>query len=401
MEHLRWKYAKEFGVEDKGLRNHQEDQMNNWWIAFYQGRIKLGEELITGAADFLNEFMREHLQSKVLDIAWELGFDQATKKYQLVLTPEDDLYLRPMVESLISRAPRLKNWSFFSYRQPINYSQSLVAVRLKSGESLLKIHFSGKPASENNIEISFYYPGIKTDEPLYNLVVNQAFFMLEALLGEEILDKWIGVIEVLELPENDQALLPLSDLKVYVDTQMVLIKNELPENPYYTFSEDSDWMLYELDPSEAEDYPRQQDLYIARTMNPDLWTNVQNGHPFYSENYSRLGEIFCYLKMDGNFSDEESFFELKTEIENQLNQALLDAGYGSVIGSGTGYRYQYIDLALYNFEAAVPLIQALTSALGTPRSTWLLFFDSTLEHEWIGMFENTPPPFFGSIVDEI
>jgi len=395
MEHLRWKYAKEFGAEDKGWRDHQEDQMNNWWIAFYQHQLELGQELKSGTADFLNQFMREHLQSKVIDIAWEIGFDHGTKKYQLVLTPEDSLHLRPMVDALISRAPRLKNWSFFTYRQPISHPESLKAVYLKSGEPLLELQFAGKSAAENNIEISFYYPGIKADESLYNLVVNQAFFMLEALLGEEILDKWIGVIEVLELPEDDQVLLPLSDLKAYVDTQMVLIKNELPEQPYYRFSEDSDWMLYELDPIEAEDYSRRQDLYIARTMNPDLWANVQNGQPFYSENYSRLGETFCYLKLDGNFSDEESFFELKTEIENQLNQALLDAGYGGVIGSGTGYRYQYIDLALHNFEAAVPLIQEVTTALGTPRSTWLLFFDTPLEYEWIGMFENTPPPFLG------
>ncbi len=396
MEHLRWKYAKEFGAEDNDLRDHQEDQMNNWWIAFYQHRLKLGEELKTGTADFLSQFMREHLQSKVLDIAWELGFDHATQKYQLVLTPEDDLHLRPTVESLISRAPQLENWSFFSYRQPVSHPESLKTVRLKSGEPLLELQFTGKLGSGNTIELSFFYPGIKADKPLYNLVVNQAFFMLEAILGEEILDKWIGMIEVLELPEDDQILLPVSDLKAYVDTQMMLIKNNLPEKPYYTFSENSDWMLYELDPSEAEDYSGRQDLYIARTMNTDLWINVQNGHPFYSENYSRFGETFCYLKMDGNFSDEESFFELKTEIENQLNQALLDTGYGSVIGSGTGYRYQYIDLALHNFVAAVPLIQKLTAELGTPRSTWLLFFDTPLEREWIGMFEHTPSPFFGS-----
>lgn len=395
MEQLRWKYAEEFGADDTALRDYWEDQMNNWWIAFYQHHAQLEAELKTGDDAFLSKFMAEHLQSKVVDIAWEFGFDKGTKKYQLVLTPEDDLELRPMIESLIARAPRLENWSFFSYRQPISYPDCEKTVPIKSGEPLLDLQFSGNPAAENNIEISFYYPGIEDDSSLYNLVVNQAFFALEALLGEEVLDKWIGVIEVLELPEDDRQLLPLADLRAYVDTQLTLLKKQLPDHPYYTFSEDSDWMLYELDPSEADDYPKQADLYIARTMNSKLWANIQNGLPFYSENYSRRGETFCYLKMDGNFSDEETFFELKTDIENQLNQALLEAGYGSVIGSGTGYRYQYIDLALHNFKAAVALIQQLTKELGTPRNTWLLFFDTPLSSEWIGIFENTPPPFLG------
>ncbi len=395
MEELRWKYAESFGAEDSALRNHWEDQMNNWWIAFYQHHEKLAKELKSGKADFLSQFMQEHLQSKVADVAWEFGFDTETKKYQLVLTPEDDLELRPLIDTLIARAPQLKDWVFYSYRQPISFAECQKTIIIKSGEPLLDLRFSGKQSVEHNLEISFYYPGITEDSSLYNLAVNQAFFTLEAILGEEVLNKWIGVIEVLEMPEDDRQLLPLSDLKTYVDTQQVLIKNQLPDHPYYTFSEDGDWTLFELEPTEAEDYPQQQDLYIARTMNADLWTNVQKGHPFYSENYSRLGETFCYLKMDGNFTHEETFFELKTEIENQLNQALLDHKFGSVIGSGTGYRYQYIDLALHNFEEAIPLIQSLTTQLGTPRSTWLLFFETPLKNEWIGMFENTPPPFLG------
>jgi len=393
MEQLRWKYADEYGVEDNALRNTWEDQMNNWWIIFYQHHEVLAGEIRIGKKELLARFMSTHLQSSVIDIAWEFGYDNLTGAYELVLTPEDDLKLRPLVEALIDRAPRLENWSFFSYRQPISYPDCKKVILSKSGEPLLNLQFTGNPATENNIEITFYYPGIDQDSALYNLVVNQAFFTLEALLGEEILDKWIGVIDVLVLPEEDRQLLPLADLKAYVDTQLVLLKNQLPDQPYYTFSEDSDWILYELEPTESEDYPHQQDLYIARTMNATLWTNVQKGYPFYSENYSRLGETFCYIKMDGHFTDEEAFFELKTEIEAQLNQALLDAGFGSVIGSGTGYRYQYIDLALHDLKAAIPLIQRLTTQLGTPRSTWLLFFDTPLSNEWIGMFENTPPPF--------
>jgi len=395
MEHIRWKFAEEFGVEDSALRDQWVDQMNNWWIAFYQQHEQLSAKFKEGNTEFLSEFMQENLQSKVIDIAWEFSYDDDKKKNQLILTPEDDFYLRPLVESLINRAPQLKNWLFFSYRQPISYLDCQKTVQVKSGEPLLDLRFSGKTSPKNNIVITFYYSGINQDASLYNIAVNQAFFTLEALLGEEVLDKWIGGIEVLELPEDDQQLLPLADLKPYVDTQIVLLKNQLPDKPYYTFSEESDWVVYELEPVEEDDYPHQQDLYIARTMDVELWTNIQKGYSFYSENFSRRGEVFCYLKMDGNFVDEETFFELKTDIENELNQALLNASYGSVIGSGTGYRYQYIDLALHNFKEAVPLIQELTTKLGTPRSTWLLFFDTPLKNEWIGMFEHTPPPFMG------
>ena len=71
---------------------------------------------------------------------------------------------------------------------------------------------------------------------------------------------------------------------------------------------------------------------------------------------------------------------------------LIPARAGCVIGGGTGLRYSYIDLALADVDAAIPLITRRLRAGKIPRRTWLLFFDAPLAHEWIGIYGDTPVP---------
>jgi hypothetical protein len=65
---------------------------------------------------------------------------------------------------------------------------------------------------------------------------------------------------------------------------------------------------------------------------------------------------------------------------------------GCVIGGGTGLRYSYIDLALANVYAALPLIKTRLRAGNINRRSWLLFFDATLAEEWIGIYDDSPAP---------
>lgn len=152
-----------------------------------------------------------------------------------------------------------------------------------------------------------------------------------------------------------------------------------------------DGIVLELTPEEKSDYRRQDDLLVGTTAFLPMWQRAHSELPFASERFSRCGETFCYLKMDGGEGLDPQGFADRGEIEDALENALAK-DLGAVIGGGTGLRYSYVDLALLDVKKAVPAIREALRAGRLPKRSWLLFHDSALEAEWIGIWDDSPPP---------
>ena len=63
-----------------------------------------------------------------------------------------------------------------------------------------------------------------------------------------------------------------------------------------------------------------------------------------------------------------------------------------MFGSGQGMRYWYVDLALLDVDASISAIQSALTAGNIPFRTWVLFYDREWADEWVGMYDETPPP---------
>ncbi len=148
------------------------------------------------------------------------------------------------------------------------------------------------------------------------------------------------------------------------------------------------WTIFKLDPPKADDYAGQDDLFFYSSIVPHAWQAT--GRRFRSERFSR-SETFVYLKLDGRDAAMEGFPD-KGAIEDAINDVLLEPDLGMVCGTGTGYRYSYLDLALTDVDAAVPLITDVLRKGDIVRNSWLLFHDSELADEWIGVWPETPTP---------
>jgi hypothetical protein len=96
--------------------------------------------------------------------------------------------------------------------------------------------------------------------------------------------------------------------------------------------------------------------------------------------------------MDGSEGLDDGGFGDKAEIEDALDAALRPRGLGCVVGGGTGLRYSYIDLALTDLGSAVAVVREVLRAGRLTRRSWLLFYDSEWAHEWLGVWEDSPPP---------
>jgi hypothetical protein len=187
-------------------------------------------------------------------------------------------------------------------------------------------------------------------------------------------------------------LVRLDRLKETLDALIDSIREQLPPCPNHEWVEGAEWTTWELTPEQADDYVEQRDLFVGKSANPSLWTAAHSGGLFFSERFSRCGETFCYFKLDGSQGLGEEGFTDKSEMEDALDAVLKPDGLGCYFGGGTGLRYSYIDLGLTNVNKGIQVIRQRMQAGNVPKRSWILFFDSDLAAEWVGVYDDSPPP---------
>jgi hypothetical protein len=150
--------------------------------------------------------------------------------------------------------------------------------------------------------------------------------------------------------------------------------------------------IFRLAPKHSDDYPRRLDLLAASSYAfSRMWQASDDTSDFSSNRYSNDAEVLCYLKVDGV---EGSAYSDRLKLESGLAESLVPQKLGSVVGGGTGIRYAYVDLALklQTIDESVSAIRDLAKSARLPKRSWILFFDAAWQHEWIGLFEDTPAP---------
>lgn len=382
---MRWEFLDPPTSEDTRRRARTVAAIDRWWAAFRDHAPRLGKAFRRADDIDVPAFMNEHLQAVDPRLMWEFGPAVRSKGHRLVITPEMDRTLRPMVATLLAEAPALEGWEFYPYRLA-DPQDALAMVEARTGRRPTDLRGRASLGEGHRIDLTFMEPD-RGDE---GEVRNAGFIATETLLGEEVLDTWIGAIDAAEDDGGEWLTLPALAAKVEELRQAVL--DDLPQAPCYSFVNESAWTMLQLKPTEAEDYPAQHDLFVAKTIDLELWRAAHAGGVFSSSRFSRVGETFCYLKLDGHEGLAESRFEDKAQLEDALDAALGPAELGAFVGGGTGLRYSYIDLALTDVRRGIDLVRRVLRAGDAPRRSWLLFFDDVWHDEWVGIHDDTPPP---------
>jgi hypothetical protein len=383
---MRWKFVDPHDAAEAAARRELTGRIDEWWQAF-RSRMSDLEALFHRRKQWdLPKWMQRSLGAVHPKLMWEFG--AAEHGHYLVVTPEAERSLRPLVEVMLERAPRLKGWTFRAYRQPEPIDVVAQTIEARAGAALCPLRAQARLDEQGLIDLSYRLPTEAEDE---QQALHVAFVASEGLLGEEVLDKWIGSMETVD-DEGEGRWLPLERLRPTVESLIDSVRDQLPDRPFFQLDEEPSGALLELKPTRAKDYLFRYDLITAATQLLPMWQSAHSGRPFYSERFSRCGERFCYLKLEGLGGARKSAVDDRAALEEDVDAALREAEIGGVVGGGTGLRYGYIDLALTNVDQAAEAIRRVLRKRRVSKRTWLLFFDCEWEREWIGVWDDAPPP---------
>jgi hypothetical protein len=400
---MRWRFIDPTNREEVEAREAVVARIDAWWAAFTAKTEQITALFKQQVEWDLPGWMIEHLDRISEGLRWEFGPGVRRDGHRLVITPESRQPLRPLVTTILERAPDLPGWEFFDARlaESLKAAKQLVEARVHVDISDFQVRVAR--GGDHRIDLCYTAPAISNSED--QTAAHAAFVATESLLGEKLLDRWIGAIEVSPAAKKNwlrsvlrssapkpRGVIGLERLKDTVEAVVGSIRDQLPEQPCYEWTENADWTLWKLEPEKQDDYCRQDDLLIGKSPNPEFWTAAASRTAFYSERFSRCGETFCYLKLDGSEGLEGEKFADKAEIEDALDAVLKPAKLGCQVGGGTGLRYSYIDLALVDLEAGIEAVRKRLQAGNVPRRSWIQFFDADLAAEWVGVYDDSPQP---------
>lgn len=391
---MRWRFPEHLTAEEVAQRAATVARIDTWWAAFSDQSEQLSATFRREAAVDVPAFMAASLNAMHAQLCWEFGPALNGQGHRLVITPEHQKDLRPLVDTLIARAPTLPGWEFLAYRppEPITVVDPTLAGRASG--TAKELTFLAQQSDDGRINLQFSGSG-SLAEPERTRAA--AFVAVETLLGEEVLDHWIGGIDVRPPPSWLDRLLnrgggaPLSDLSATVQALIAARHAALPDAPYADAVVSATYSLLKLQPAAAPDYGKQADLFVAKTPSVELF-NATRSDGFFSGRFSKRDELFCCLKVDGSEGLDDKGFADKAEIEDAMDDLLRPAGLGCFIGGGTGRRYSYVDLVLTDVERALPLVVERLRAGRVPRRSWIQFFDADLRGEWVGIYPESPLP---------
>jgi hypothetical protein len=397
---MRWAFADEHDTEERSRRDEVCSRIDGWWAAFSQRASEIVGLFKRTVPEWdLPTFMREHLGAIHPRLMWEFGPGRPDG-HRLVITPEGERHLLPLVRELLRRAPQLQGWEFLDHRPADPEELARLTIEGRTGASLEAVRFELSRGEHHLIDLTAYCREPVPDEAL--------FVAAESLLGEDVLERWIGVIEAAE-PAGVLARIfgrsgvppgavGLGQLRAAVEREIEAIRASLPSGPRWSLGQvgaeagEPIGAVLKLEPEVREEYHGWSDLLVASTHAQELWLACHASASFDSERYSRHGELFAYLKLDGRAGLDTEKFPDRAAIEDALDEALREAKAGAVMGGGTGLIYSYVELALADVSRAAAIIRKILRDGNIHKRSWILFHDRSLADEWIGICDDTPPP---------
>jgi hypothetical protein len=130
---MRWRFVDpsqpaEVAAKERMLRN-----IDGWWAEFARRAPDLEPVFKRELTLDLPAWMQEHLGAVDDRFCWEFGPSLRGQGHRLAITPESNSQLRPLLATLLERAPALADWEFYPYRPRESVAEARRTVETRVG----------------------------------------------------------------------------------------------------------------------------------------------------------------------------------------------------------------------------------------------------------------------------
>lgn len=378
--HHRWVFADETNQEELDLKKQTLNKIDTFWAAFNIDKDELVPDNNPEYPTFALNWVADNLKPIDGNISWEIGPGSEGNPAIFTITAESYRELRPVITTLIEKAPVFDNWKFQKYREALPAGIVNQALESKGVAPIPNFNATCEVEEGNKIDITISSANFKSENAMGDL--GSAFLLIEAVLGEENLEKWVGIVQTKPSETGTETSQAASNLAKTFEDKKVEILNSLPDDYYFN-----------------QEQPESSTVLQINTVNSTGRITIVCGDPelskqffnkgFYSERFSRNGEKFCFIKID---NQEAKTFSLDkaNEFEDLVDEELRKAKLGCVVSSGKGTKEIFLDLCLTDVLQSKALISRLCDEAGWPHTAWIYFYDCEWVNEWIGLFPDTP-----------
>jgi hypothetical protein len=401
---VRWRFVDENNAAELEHRRSTIERIDKFWGWFERSFGQSGELVMSPDNYRCARSVSQELSKVHKALGWELS-PKVNDERRFVVTPEASHFLHPMVETMLERAPKMPDFRFMACREPVEPECVESAVTGRAGRWIPDIRIEAKITEHNSIDLTFVSNEFRGQNNKKDLLY--CFVLCEVVFGQSVLEQWIGELQTwsmkpgllkrmrsfIGLPSvegsagnaSDKETCGLIELREEVDRLKQEILSKLPGRPFW--QQDPEQVSRTLLTFEGAPTGRLTCATMAHQVFQGL---IGLPRCFSCERFSRFGETFCYLKIDESATVVTNETPDRGELEEAFDLALKKASVGCVTGGGWGPVYNFIDLALVDLDAAIPVLQTVSSELNLPKATWLRFLDTKLSQEWVGMYHDTP-----------
>jgi hypothetical protein len=387
----RWHFAAPAVADEWQRKQERLKQIDLFWRALQHDAPNLIKEAVdNNHPTALTDWAVVHIKSIHPDLMYEFGPLSKTGA-MLTVTSEEKNYLRPIIQTLMERKKPVKGWTFAEYRESLPAAAMDQAFTSRLQQPIppaFEAHC--KVSGENAIDIEFVSDKFTGDNAQKDLL--GAFGLCDVILGEEEAERWVGNLETKHgpAPQDSDVVKSAEKFKAtYQSTKQELL-NKIPSTPFYARPRPDGEAVMPME-------PMGEGRITIGTPYPDVFLPLNAPSRFFTSRLSKSGERFAYLQVDG--AEKLAADAVKRgQLEDQIDKQLRAAKLGCVVGGGAGTsngsnpdRF-YIDVMLADPDKAVPILQRLVSSNSLPHAAWLKFYDADWRQEWVGMYNDTPPP---------
>lgn len=318
-------------------------KVEEFWKWFAENEEKIHEYIRNSdkySPNEITEFVGKGVEKVVNDAYFEIG-----GKNEFSFSTGGKHYLFYLLPYLVSKIPsNLKyKWIFSPYKLggmsgDFGFRKDDSTISINDVDILV-----GYDTEKNIFYIGFYNEGFNDMDD--NQAYSMFLILLDAAIGENIVEMYVGPID--RLKEKKGKMIKLPELGNYIEEKLKENNRELFRNPSECYSS------YELKPIENGNL--RDDVYIGTTCYFDTikeYYGKTNENQTY-DSLNTCGAKAAFISYDYNNDSPQTELNIRNEILDRIENEILgekDSGkeIGMILGSATGLKKFYIDILLYD-----------------------------------------------------